>query len=81
LVDGLREAGFDARLVNTVAVKQYDGLNRGDAFSEGKHLAQLLRLGILPLGYICAPELRAVRDLMRWDCLRTRSEHCEPTWR
>jgi transposase len=65
LVDGLREAGFEVRLVNTAAVKQYDGLKRGDDFSDAKHLAQLLRLGILPLGYICPPELRAVRDLMR----------------
>jgi transposase len=65
LVDGLRTAGFEVRLVNTAAVKQYDGLKRGDDFSDGKRLAQLLRLGILPQGYICPPELRAVRDLMR----------------
>ena len=65
LVDGLRAAGFDVRLVNTAAVKQYAGLKHGDDFSDGKHLAQLLRLGILPQGYICPPELRAVRDLMR----------------
>jgi len=65
LVDGLRAAGFDVRLVNTAAVKQYEGLKHGDDFSDGKHLAQLLRLGILPQGYICPPELRAVRDLMR----------------
>src|SRR5450631_952913 len=65
LVDGLRSAGFDVRLVNTAAVKQYDGLKHGDDFSDGKHLAQLLRLGILPEGYICPPELRALRDLMR----------------
>jgi transposase len=30
LVDGFREAGFEARLVNTAAVKQYDGQKRGD---------------------------------------------------
>ena len=51
LVDGLRSAGFDVRLVNTAAVKQYDGLKHGDDFSDGKHLAQLLRLGISPQGY------------------------------
>jgi len=65
LVDGLREVGFDVRLVNTAAVKQYEGLKHGDDFSDGKHLAQLLRLGILPQGYIYPPEQRAVRDLMR----------------
>ena len=65
LVDGLKCAGFDVRLANTAAVKQYDGLKRGEDFSDAKHLAQLLRLGILPEGYICPPELRALRDLMR----------------
>jgi transposase len=51
------------RLANTAAIKQYDGLKHGDDFSDGKHLAQLLRLEILPQGYICPPELRALRDL------------------
>jgi transposase len=37
----------------TAAVKQYDGLKHGDDLSDAKHLAQLLRLGILLQGYIC----------------------------
>jgi transposase len=53
LVDGLQEAGFEVRLVNTAAVKQYEGLKHGGDESDAKHLAQLLRLGILPVGYIC----------------------------
>ena len=65
LVDGLEEHGFDVELVNTLAVKQYDGLkysgDRHDAF----HLAHLMRLGILPTGYIYPKEQRAVRDLLR----------------
>jgi transposase len=65
LVDGLQEHGFDVELVNTLAVKQYDGLkysgDRHDAF----HLAHLMRLGILPTGYIYPREQRAVRDLLR----------------
>jgi transposase len=65
LVDGLQAAGFDVRLANTAAVKQYDGLKHGDDFSDARHLAKLLRLGILPEGYICPRELRALRDLMR----------------
>lgn len=65
LVDGLSEAGFEVRLVNTAAVKQYDGLKHGGDASDARHLAVLLRLGILPVGYICPKELRAVRDLMR----------------
>jgi transposase len=65
LVDGLQEQGYDLRLVNTLAVKQYDGLkysgDRHDAF----HLAHLMRLGILPTGYIYPKEQRAIRDLLR----------------
>ena len=65
LVDGLQEQGYDLQLVNTLAVKQYDGLkysgDRHDAF----HLAHLMRLGILPTGYIYPKEQRAVRDLLR----------------
>jgi transposase len=52
-------------LVNTAAVKQYDGLkysgDRHDAF----HLAHLMRLGILPTGYIYPRAQRAIRDLLR----------------
>jgi len=65
LVDGLNDAGFHVRLVNTAAVRQYDGLKHSGDFSDARHLAHLLRLGILPVGYICPKELRAVRDLMR----------------
>ena len=52
LVDGLQAAGFTVHLVNTAAVKQYDGLKHGGDFSDARHLAHLLRLGILPVGYI-----------------------------
>ncbi|SER73039.1 Transposase [Nitrosomonas sp. Nm51] len=52
LIDGLQEQGYSVHLVNTVAVKQYDGMkHRGDE-SDAKHLAHLLRLGLLPEGYI-----------------------------
>jgi len=65
LVDGLQAAGFTMHLVNTAAVKQYDGLKHGGDFSDARHLAHLLRLGILPEGYIYPREERAVRDLLR----------------
>lgn len=65
LVDGLEAAGLRAHLVNTAAVKQYDGLKHGGDFSDARHLAHLLRLGILPTGYIYPREERAVRDLLR----------------
>ncbi|MDH3460374.1 MAG: IS110 family transposase, partial [Burkholderiaceae bacterium] len=65
LVDGLRAEGFEVKLVNTAAVKQYDGLKHSGDFSDARHLAHLLRLGILPEGYIYPKEGRAVRDLLR----------------
>lgn len=65
LVDGLQDAGFKVHLVNTAAVKQYDGLKHGGDFSDARHLAHLLRLGILPEGHIYPRAQRAVRDLLR----------------
>jgi len=65
LVDGLQEAGYQVHLVNTAAVKQYDGLKHSDDNSDARWLAHLLRLGILPEGYIYPKEDRAIRDLLR----------------
>lgn len=65
LVDGLQAAGYAVRLVNTAGVKQYDGLKHGGDFSDARHLAHLMRLGILPTGYIYPREGRALRDLLR----------------
>ncbi len=65
LVDGLMEAGYTVKLVNTVAVKIYDGLKHTDDEHDARHLAHLMRLGILPTGHICAKEYRGVRDLLR----------------
>ncbi len=65
LVDGLQDAGFKVQLVNTAAVKQYDGLKYSGDHQDAFHLAHLMRLGILPTGYIYPKEQRAVRDLLR----------------
>ena len=65
LVDGLMAAGYQVRLVNTVAVKVYDGCKYTGDEQDARHLAHLLRLGILPTGYIYPKEERAVRDLLR----------------
>jgi transposase len=65
LVDGLMEHGYDVRLVNTAAVPQYDGLKHGNDHTDARHLAHLLRLGILPEGFIYPREQRGVRDLLR----------------
>lgn len=65
LVDGLMDAGYRVYLVNTSAVKQYEGLKHTDDDSDTFWLAHLLRLGILPTGYIYPQHLRPLRDLLR----------------
>jgi transposase len=65
LVDGLEEAGHEVRLVNTSAVQQYSGLKYADDRHDARWLAQLMRLGILPVGYVMPKEHRALRDLLR----------------
>ena len=65
LVDGLMEAGYIVKLVNTAAVKKYDGLKYTGDEHDARHLAHILRLGILPTGHIYPKEERAVRDLLR----------------
>ena len=65
LVDGLMEANYSVKLVNTAAVKVYDGLKYTGDEHDARHLAHLLRLGVLPIGHIHPKEDRAVRDLLR----------------
>ena len=65
LVDGIQDAGFQLKLVNTAAVKQYDGLKYADDQYDAFWLAHLMRLGILPTSYIYPKEQRAVRDVLR----------------
>lgn len=65
LVDGLMDGGYSVRLVNTAAIPQYAGLKHGNDHTDALHLAQLMRLGLLPEGYIYPREQRATRDLLR----------------
>lgn len=65
LVDGLVELGYDVVLANPAALVQYDGLKHADDKSDAYFLAEVLRLGIMPTGYIGDPKVRAVRDLLR----------------
>lgn len=65
LVDGLMEAGYKMHLANTAAIEQYKGLKHTDDRSDARWLAHLLRLGILPEGYIYPRDERGVRDLLR----------------
>jgi len=77
LVDGLMEDGYRAHLANPSAIKQYEGLKHVDDVHESFFLARLLRLGILPEGYIYPKEERPVRDLLRkrLQLVRHRTSH------
>ena len=74
LVDGLMDAGFQVHLAHTGAMPQYAGLKYSNDFSDARHLAHLLRLGILPTGYIYPREERALRDLLRRRLLLVRQK-------
>ena len=65
LVDGLMEADYRVHLANPAAIQQYSGLKYSDDHSDARWLAHLLRLAVLPEGYIYPKAARAVRDLLR----------------
>ncbi|MGZ5528232.1 MAG: IS110 family RNA-guided transposase, partial [Limisphaerales bacterium] len=65
LVDGLQDHGYDVVLANPAQMEQYNGLKHTDDKSDAFFLAEMLRLKILPTGYICDRKLRPVRDLLR----------------
>ena len=65
LVDSLMDKGHQIHLANTAAIQQYEGLKHTDDKSDARWLAHILRLGVLPEGYIYPKEERAVRDLLR----------------
>jgi transposase len=65
LVDGLMEADYRVHLANPAAIQQYTGLKYSDDHADARWLGHLLRLGVLPEGYIYPKADRAVRDLLR----------------
>ena len=65
LVDGLIEHGYPVHLANTLAIQQYNGLKYTSDETDARFLAHLLRLKILPTGYIYPKAPRQVRDLLR----------------
>lgn len=77
LADTLMEAGFQVNLVNTAKVVQYSGLKRTNDRYDAFHLAHLMRLGILPTGYIYPKAERGLRDLLRkrMQLVQERSSH------
>ena len=72
LVDGLMASGIEVHLASPAGMKQYDGLKYADDRSDARYLARLLRLGILPEGYIYPKAERAVRDQLRRRALMVR---------
>ena len=52
LVDGLMDVGYRVHLANPTAMKQYSGLKYTNDYSDAQWLAHLLRLQVLPEGYI-----------------------------
>ena len=65
LVDGLQEKGYKVHLANPCAIQQYKGLKHTNDSDDAFFLARLLKLDILPQGYIYPKEGRQVRDLLR----------------
>jgi transposase len=65
LVDGLMDHGHKVHLANPCAIKAYDGLKYTDDKWDSFWLAHMLRLGILPEGYIYPKQERPIRDLLR----------------
>jgi transposase len=77
LVDGLQASGYKLHLANPSAMRQYEGLKHTDDKWDSFWLAHMLRLGILPQGYIYPKQQRPVRDLLRRRLLfvRQRATH------
>jgi transposase len=65
LVDLLMDAGYQVHLANPSAIQKYVGLKHSNDVHDAFWLAEQLRLGILPEGYIYPRKERPVRDLLR----------------
>jgi len=65
LVDGLHAEGYPVVLANPAKIDQYSGIKHADDKNDAFFLADLLRLNILPTGYVYDAQRRPVRDLLR----------------
>lgn len=65
LVDLMMEEGYEMHLANPSGIQQYSGLKHGDDEHDAFWLAEMLKLKILPEGYIYPKEQRPLRDLLR----------------
>ena len=68
LVDGLMDNQYPVHLANPAAMQKYSGLKHSDDKYDAFWLADMLRLGSLPKGYIYPKEDRPIRDLLRKRC-------------
>jgi transposase len=57
--------GYALHLANSTAIQKYSGLKYSDDQHDAFWLAEMLRLSILPVGYIYPKEDRPIRDLLR----------------
>jgi transposase len=65
LVDLLMAEGYKVHLANPAEIQKYTGLKYADDQHDAFWLAEMLRLDILPEGYIYPKEDRPIRDLLR----------------
>ena len=65
LVDLLMGEGYHVHLANPSGVQQYSGLKHGDDEDDAFWLTEMLRLKILPEGFIYPKEQRPLRDLLK----------------
>lgn len=65
LVDGLMAAGHRVHLAHPGAMRPYSRLKHADDGSDARWLAHMLRMGLLPEGYIYPREQRGLRDFLR----------------
>lgn len=65
LVDFLQENGYEVKLANPSQIIQYTGLKVTTDKSDAYHLAELLRLNLIPECSIYPLEYRSLRDLLR----------------
>jgi transposase len=65
LVDGLQDSDYKVHLANPSAIQQYEGIKYTDDKSDSFWLARMLKLNILPEGYIYPRKERSIRDTVR----------------
>jgi transposase len=65
MVDLLSDEGYEMHLANPTKIQQYSGLKHSDDKDDAFWLAEMLRLKILPEGYVYPKGQRPLRDLLR----------------